>query len=142
MRKLIASALVLSCLATAPTLAQDQQTLSPEQAAEAQQILKTARDVATYGEVKEDPLALITAAKMFVSVPGGVLADGETGAGGKPYDLEGLLSKAEEYGKGDELISKTVADIRGMSAGASKYACYWAYYCNAWGYCEYAYACY
>ena len=146
MRKLIlAAAFALTSLTAGATLAQDKQDLTNAQQAEGRLILETARNLVSYGETKGDALALVTAAKMMASVPGKVLADGQTGEAGAdksaPFDIEGVLKKAEDLSQGDELIAKVAADVRTAAAANSKAVCYWQYYCYYNGWCEYAYAC-
>ncbi len=146
MRKLIlAAAFALTSLTAGATLAQDKQDLTNAQQAEGRLILETARNLVSYGETKGDALALVTAAKMMASVPGKVLADGQKGEEGAdksaPFDIEGVLKKAEDLSQGDELIAKVAADVRTAAAANSKAVCYWEYYCYYNGWCEYAYAC-
>lgn len=146
MKKLIiAAAFVAASITGGATMAQEKQDLTPAQQAEARMILETARNLVSYGETKNDALALVTAAKMVASVPGRVLADGQKGEGGADkatnFDVEGVLKKAEDLAQGDELITKVAADVRAAAAANSKAVCYWEYYCYYNGWCEYAYAC-
>jgi hypothetical protein len=142
---LIAAVFVAAGLTAGASVAQDKQTLSTAQQAEGRLILETARNLVSYGETKGDALALVTAAKMMASVPGKVLADGQTGEGGAdksaPFDIEGVLKKAEDLSQGDELITKVAGQVRETAAANSKAVCYWQYYCYYNGWCEYAYAC-
>jgi hypothetical protein len=146
MKKLIiAAALVAASLTGGATVAQEKQDLTPAQQAEGRQILETARALVSYGEAKGDALALVTAAKMVASVPGRVLADGETGQAGpdksKNFDVEAVLKKAEDLAQGDELITKVAGQVREAAAANSKYVCYWAYDCYWNGWCDYYYVC-
>ena len=146
MKKLIiAAAFVAASLTGGATMAQEKQDLTPAQQAEGRQILQTARALVSYGEAKNDALALVTAAKMVASVPGRVLADGQDGTAGADkstnFDIEGVLKKAEDLAQGDELITKVAAQVRESATANAKYVCYWAYNCYWNGYCEYAYVC-
>ncbi|MBX3567351.1 MAG: hypothetical protein KF914_04795 [Rhizobiaceae bacterium] len=146
MKKLIlATAFVALSLTAGASIAQEKQDLSTAQQAEGRLILETARNLVSYGETKGDALALVTAAKMMASVPGKVLADGQTGEGGADtstaFDIEGVLKKAEDLAQGDELITKVAGQVRETAAANSKAVCYWQYYCYYNGWCEYAYAC-
>jgi hypothetical protein len=146
MKKLIiAAAFVAASLTGGATWAQEKQDLTPAQQAEGRQILATARALESYGEAKNDALALVTAAKMVASVPGRVLADGQDGSAGadksQNFDIEAVLKKAEDLAQGDELITKVAAQVRETAKANAKYVCYWAYDCYWNGYCEYAYVC-
>jgi hypothetical protein len=144
MRKLIvAVALLATALAAGATTAQEKQALSSAEQAEARMVLETARTLVNYGEAKDDPLALVTAANMIASVPGRVLADGQDGSAGNAagFDVEAVLKKAEELAQGNEAVAKIAADVRQRAATQSKAICYWRYYCYWNGWCEYAYYC-
>jgi hypothetical protein len=146
MKKLLmASVFVVAGLSAGATVAQEKQDLTPAQQTESRLVLETARNLVSYGETKGDALALVTAAKMMASVPGRVLADGQTGEGGADksaaFDIEGVLKKAEDLAQGDELITKVAGQVRETAAANSKAVCYWQYYCYYNGWCEYAYAC-
>ena len=142
---LLATAFVAASLTAGASIAQEKQDLTTAQQAEGRLILETARNLVSYGETKGDALALVTAAKMMASVPGKVLADGQTGEGGADksaaFDIEGVLKKAEDLAQGDELITKVAGQVRETAAANSKAVCYWQYYCYYNGWCEYAYAC-
>ncbi|HEV7255336.1 MAG TPA: hypothetical protein VGN97_19805 [Mesorhizobium sp.] len=118
-----------------------QPELTPEQQAEARATIEIAQNLASYGETKGDALALVTAAKMLSSVPGRVLAPGETGAEGKSIDIEAMLKKAEDLSQGDELIARVAADARAAAEANARGYCVYAEYCYG-GWCEWAYECY
>jgi hypothetical protein len=144
MKKFIIAAFLLTTSLTAgATLAADNKPqVSPAEQAEARGILDMARGLVNYGEAKNDPLALVTAAKMYTSVPGRVLADGEKGSGGKALDVEAVLKKAEELSQGDELIAKVAKDVRAAAAAQSKAVCWYELWCNNYtGACWYEYYC-
>lgn len=142
MRKLvIATALAVSTLFVQSTQAQDTNALTPAQQAEAQAILETARNLANYGETRNDALALVMAAKMMTDVPGRVLADGEEGGQGSNFDVDGLLTKAAELAPDNTTITELSAEVRAKAEEASRAVCYWEYYCYG-GWCQYYYACF
>jgi hypothetical protein len=142
MKKLaIAAAFVIAGLTSGASVAQEKTDLTVAQQAEGRMILETARNLASYGETKGDALALVTAAKLMVSVPGRVLADGKSAQDAPNFDIEGVLKKAEDLAQGDALITKVAGEVRTAAAANSKAVCYWEYYCYYNGYCEYAYAC-
>ncbi len=132
-------------IAGGAAFAQDSQQLTWEQQAEGRLTLRTARDLAAYGEAKGDALALVAAARMMAAVPGEVIAGGpperSRSAGGMVFDVDGILKKAEELAKGDPLLTKAAADVRAMAAEKARSICYWEYYCYYNGSCEYAYVC-
>lgn len=140
MKKLVLAAfLATTTLTGGATLAQETApAVTPAEQAEGRAILETARTLVNYGESKGDALALVTAAKMFTSVPGRVLAEGEKGTAGKLFDVEAVLKKAEELAQGDELITKVATDVRAAAEAQSKAACWWELWCNNWtGECWY-----
>ncbi len=94
MKKLVLAAfLATTTLTGGATLAQETApAVTPAEQAEGRAILETARTLVNYGESKGDALALVTAAKMFTSVPGRVLAEGEKGTAGKLFDVEAVLN--------------------------------------------------
>jgi hypothetical protein len=143
MKKLLVAAfLATTSLTAGATLAADKPQVSPAEQAEARSILEMARGLVNYGETKNDPLALVTAAKMYTSVPGRVLADGEKGTSGKEFDVEAVLKKAEELAQGDELITKVAKDVRAAAEAQSKAVCWYELWCNNYtGACWYEYYC-
>ena len=138
---LLATAFVIAAMTAGASIAEEKKDLTPAQQAEGRMVLETARNLVSYGETKGDALALVTAAKLMASVPGRVLADGQTAQDAPNFDIEGVLKKAEELSQGDELITKVAGEVRTAAAANSKAVCYWEYYCYYNGYCEYAYAC-
>jgi hypothetical protein len=142
---IIAAALTAVSLTGGATLAGDRQDLTQAQQIEGTKILDIARTLVAYGEAKNDPLALVTAAKMVASVPGRVLAVGQDGSAGPDmsvdFDVETVLKKAEDLAQGDALIATVAAQVRDTAAADSKSACYWAWQCYWTGWCEYRYDC-
>lgn len=138
MKKILLAAILATATLTAgATMAQDKQP-TPAEKAEARATLETARTLLNYGLAKNDPLALVTAAKIYTSVPNRVLADGEKGPEGKAFDYESVLKKAEELAQGDELITKVAGDVRTAAEAQSKAVCWDELWCNNYtGYCWY-----
>ena len=132
-------------LAAGAAYGQGAEQLTAGQQAEGRIVLQTARNLAIYGEANGDALALVTAARMMAGVPGNVVSSGPAArarsAGGMSFDVDGLLTKAEELAKGDPLVLKAAAEIRAMAAEKARAICYWEYYCYYNGSCEYAYVC-
>jgi hypothetical protein len=143
MRKMFLALVSLAASLTAgAALAEDKSAgLTPAQQAEARLALETARNLISYGEAKNDALALVTGAKLLSSVPGRVLADNESGKAGKNFDVEAVLKKAENLAKGNELILQVAKQVRGRATANSKATCHWEYYCYYNGRCEYTYDC-
>ena len=147
MRKMFLALFFLATSLTAGAIAGPGKAadLTPAQQAEARLILETARNLISYGETKNDALALVMAAKMLASAPGRVLADDQKGAGGADkaanFDVETVLKKAEDLAQGNELITQVAKEVREMAAANSKAICYWEYYCYYNGWCEYSYYC-
>lgn len=145
MRKLLmASALIIGGLVANASIAQDNQEaqqLSAAEQAEAQFVLETARNLANYGENREDALALVMAAKMIVDVPGRVLADGEEGQQGASFDVGALLDKAAALAPDNQMIAELSGEIRDAAEASSRAYCYWQWYCYA-GWCQYYWYCY
>lgn len=141
-RLLIAAVIALGALSVNVSVAQEGQQLSPEEQAEGRLVLETARNLLSYGQTKEDALALVTAAKMMAGVPGRVLADGEDGEDGANFDLETVLTQAEDLSQGNEHIAAIAEEVRAQADEDSRALCYWEYYCYWNGWCEYAWVCF
>jgi hypothetical protein len=147
MRKMFLALFFLATSLTAgASLAEDKPAdLTPAQQAEARLTLETARNLISYGETKNDALALVVGAKLLASAPGRVLADNQKGEGGADkatnFDIETVLKKAEDLAQGNELILQVAKEVRETAAANSKAICYWEYYCYYNGWCEYYYAC-
>jgi hypothetical protein len=102
--------------------------------------------VVAFGQENHDPLALITAVRMLndlganVAIPG--TDTGATGEQSQPvFDPVALLEEAEGYaGEDAELMAMIDAEMDSIES--SRWVCYWEYYCDAWGWCEYLEVCY
>jgi len=110
----VAAALVL------PALAQDQTAQSP---AVLEQI-QLASTLARYAEARQDPILMLAAAK---------IAKGVDPVGAPPADslptMDEMLSGAETYSNGDELVTKTIGDIQGQQSKAYCYGPYGLGWC-------------
>ena len=137
--------MALAALQPAHTWAQEGRELSAARQAEGRHVLATARGLISYGEARGDAMALVVAARMIESVPGRVLADGQTGEAGAgsttDYDIEAVLRKAEALSRGDASIAKAIAELRATATADEETSCYWEYYCYYNGECEYTYSC-
>ena len=102
MRKMFLALFFLATSLTAgASLAQDKPAdLTPAQQAEARLTLETARNLISYGETKNDALALVVGAKLLASAPGRVLADDQKGAGGADKADEFRHRDRAEEGRG------------------------------------------
>jgi hypothetical protein len=137
-RFLAALALVLTTLGTAPVLAQDAPGKSPVETAEAKSTLTIANALLSYGRANQDPLALLSAVQMMVKA-----ADGTTiESGGKPMDLGAVLDEAVAMAPDDALILARADTLRDEAETRTRGVCYWEYWCDWYGYCEYWYICY
>jgi hypothetical protein len=127
---------------------QAQGILSPEQVEVTRGNLMMARGLLAYGTEKKDPYAIMTAVRIFADQPGRILADGESGPTGKDLDLTAELDKAATYAKGNEALTKTIAEMKTQMApkittsnrAAQAKGCVWRYWCNCCN-CWYAWAC-
>lgn len=102
--------------------------------------------VVAFGQQNQDPLALITAVRMLndlganVAIPGTDV--GATGEQSQPvFDPVALLEEAESYAAGDaEVLAMIETEMD--SVESSRWVCYWEYYCDSWGWCNYVEVCY
>ena len=102
--------------------------------------------VIAFGQANHDPLALITAVRMLndlganVAIPG--TDAGATGEQSQPvFDPVALLEEAEGYAGGDAQVMAMIdAEMDGIES--SRWVCYWEYYCDSWGWCNYVEVCY
>lgn len=138
-RILAAFVLVFAMFGTAPAIAQDAATgKSPVETAEAKSTLTIANALLSYGRANQDPLALLSAVQMMVKA-----ADGTTiESGGKPMDLGAVLDEAVAMAPDDALILARADTLRDEAETRTRGICYWEYWCDWYGYCEYWYVCY
>jgi hypothetical protein len=138
--RLIAAA---ACLAVGSTAAfAEGETAGPTSSMQPMVIAR----VIAYGQDNQDPLALVTAVRMLNDLGANVAqpsADAApVGEQQQPvYDPVALLEEAEGYAAGDqELIAMIDAEMDTIES--SRWVCYWEYYCDAWGWCNYVEVCY
>lgn len=137
MRVLLAAlALMLGAMVAQAPAVQAQEASTAEQA-EQRMTLEMGRDLIRYGQANEDPLALVTGAKLMAGVPGGAAAAEETG-----FDLGEVLAAAASMADGHEAITTLVAEVQTMVDESERGVCYWQYYCYWNGYCEYWWVCF
>lgn len=102
--------------------------------------------VIDYGQQNQDPLALVTAVRMLNDLGAHVAqpnpdAQSVEGQQQPSYDPVALLEEAEGYAAGDpQLIAMIDAEMDSIET--SRWVCYWEYYCDAWGWCNYYEVCY
>jgi len=127
--KRILSALAISAamLVGAPAFAEDA-AANPVVQAEAKSTLTTANAMINYGRAHKDALAMIA----------GVPIE----SAGKPMDLSAVLDEAVALAGDDALIKAKADSLRDEAETKSRGACYWEYWCDWYGYCEYWYVCY
>lgn len=133
-----ALALGAAVLTTTPVLAEDAKAPDAKAQAEAKSTLTTANAMINYGRAHKDALAMIAGVQMMVAVAEGTTIE----AGGTPIDLGKILDEAVALAGDDELIKAKAEALRDDAETKSRGACYWEYWCDWYGYCEYWYVCY
>ncbi|MCX7287549.1 MAG: hypothetical protein NTW20_08300 [Rhodobacterales bacterium] len=131
-------AIAASLLGAAPILAQDAKAPNPIETAEAKSTLTIASALLSYGRANKDPLALLSAVQMMVSAAEGTTIE----SGGKPMDLGAVLDEAVALAPDDALITARADTLRDAAETRTRGVCYWEYWCDYYGYCEYWYVCY
>jgi hypothetical protein len=111
----ILAASVLAAGIVLPAFAEDQKPLTPA----AIEQIQLAGTLARYGEARKDPILLLAAAK----IAKGISAEGAPAADKLPT-MDELLTQAEEYADGDDLVLGVIGDIK---AEQSKGYCYGPY---------------
>jgi hypothetical protein len=102
--------------------------------------------VIAYGQENQDPVALLTAVRMLNDLGAHVaqpsLSSAPVGEQQQPtYDPVALLEEAQGYAAGDEQLIAMI-DAEMDTIESSRWVCYWEYYCDAWGWCNYVEVCY
>ncbi len=102
-----------------------------------------AATLAQYGTANHDPASLLAAAHIINGLKANV-GTMKSGAAGKPqaYDPITLLKLAKTYATGPNASLASAIDTEMKAVSSTQAVCYYQYYCNAWGYCWYAYQCY
>lgn len=137
MKRLIAAlALSTTLLGVAPALAQD--APNPVETAEAKSTLSVANAMITYGRSNADPLAMIAGVQMMLAAAEGTTIE----TAGAPIDLGAILDEAVALAPDDALITARADTLRDAAETKTRGYCYWEYWCDYYGYCEYWYVCY
>jgi hypothetical protein len=103
-----------------------------------------AATLAQYGTANHDPASLLAAAHIINGLKANVALQ-KAGGMGKPagaYDPMALLKLAKSYATGPNASLASAIDGEMKAVSSTQAVCYYQYYCNAWGYCWYAYQCY
>ncbi len=137
-RLLAAFAFAISLVGVAPLAAQDAAAPNPLETAEAKSTLTIANALIAYGRANQDPLALLSGVQMMVKAAAGTTIE----SAGKPMDLGAVLDEAVAMAPDDALIVARADVLRDEAETKSRGVCYWEYWCDYYGYCEYWYVCY
>lgn len=81
---------------------------------------------------------MIAGVQMMVAVAEGTTIE----SAGTPLDLGAVLDEAVAMAGDDELIKARAEALRDDAETKTRGACYWEYWCDWYGYCEYWYVCY
>ena len=103
-----------------------------------------AATLAQYGEANHDPASLLAAAHIINGLKSNVAVQKPAVGAGKltAYDPMNLLKLAKTYATGPNASLAAAIDGEMKNVSSTQAVCYYQYYCNAWGYCWYAYQCY
>lgn len=132
------TALTLSVAVLSAPAVMAQTAPDPTAQAEAKATLQTASAVINYGRSKGDALAMVTGVEMMLGAAEGTTIETK----GEVLDVSAILDEAAEIGKDDALIVAKVEELRDAAETKTRGACYWEYWCDWYGYCEYWYVCY
>lgn len=139
MKRLIAAlAFVATLTGVAPAIAQDAPAPNPVETAAAKSTLATANAVINYGRANGDALAMIAGVQMMVTAAEGTTIE----SAGTPIDLGAILDEAVALAPEDALITARAEELRDAAETRTRGVCYWEYWCDWYGYCEYWYVCY
>lgn len=135
-RLLAALAFAATLLGVAPGFAQT--APDPVATAETKSTLSVANAMINYGRSNKDALAMLAGVQMMVTAAEGTSIE----SGGKPMDLGAILDEAVALAPEDALIAARADELRDAADTKTRGACYWEYWCDWYGYCEYWYVCY
>ena len=138
--------ILLSCslMVSGNAVLSDEQ--KPSGDAEVEKVI-LAGGLAELGEKEKDPLALASAAKIYLGLDSHVLEKGQTGKDGKRIDPNALLDTARKFANKDEHVLAVIDQVEGSSGGSKAIYCplpldpYYEWYCS-YGYCWYRWVCY
>jgi len=122
----------------APAFAEDAAPPNPVETAEAKSTLTIANALITYGRANQDALAMVSGVQMMITASNGTSIE----TAGKPMDLGAILDEAIAMAPDDALIVARADALRDEAETVVRDVCYWEYWCDYYGYCEYWYVCY
>lgn len=137
-RLIVALALATGLSSFAPAFAEDALPPNPLETAEAKSTLTIANALITYGRANQDALALLSGVQMMISAADGTSIE----SAGQPIDLGAILDEAVALAPEDALILARADELRDEAETIVRDVCYWEYWCDYYGYCEYWYVCY
>jgi hypothetical protein len=135
---LAALALATGLSAVAPAFAEEPVQPNPVETAEAKSTLTIANALITYGRANQDALAMVSGVQMMISAAKGTSIE----SAGKPMDLGAILDEAVAMAPEDPLILARADTLRDEAETVVRDVCYWEYWCDYYGYCDYWYVCY
>lgn len=138
MKRLLAALVLATSLSGVAPVFAETAAPNPLETAEAKSTLTIANALITYGRANQDALALLSGVQMMVSASNGTSIE----TAGKPIDLGAILDEAVAMAPDDALIMARADVLREEAETVTRGACYWEYWCDYYGYCEYWYVCY
>ena len=140
--------ILLSCslMVSGNAVLSDEQ--KPSGDAEVEKVI-LAGGLAELGEKEKDPLALASAAKIYIGLGSHVLEKGQTGKDGKRIDPYALLDTARDFANKDEHVLAVIDQVEDSSGGGGSkqiycpypLSAYYEWYCS-YGNCWYRWVCY
>ena len=122
----------------APAFAEEATPPNPVETAEAKSTPTIANALITYGRANQDALAMVSGVQMMITASNGTSIE----TAGKPMDLGAILDEAIAMAPDDALIVARADALRDEAETVVRDVCYWEYWCDYYGYCEYWYVCY
>jgi len=138
MKRFLTAVTLSVAVLSAPAVMAETKAPNAAEQAEARATLQTANAVINYGRAKGDALAMMTGVEMMLSAAEGTTIEEK----GQTLDLGKILDEAAALGKDDPMIVAKVEELRDAAETKTRGACYWEYWCDWYGYCEYWYVCY
>lgn len=138
MKRLLAALVLATSLSGVAPVFAETTAPNPLETAEAKSTLTIATALITYGRANQDALALLSGVQMMVSASNGTSIE----SAGAPLNLGAILDEAVAMAPEDALILARADVLREEAETVTRGACYWEYWCDYYGYCEYWYVCY
>jgi opacity protein-like surface antigen len=138
MKRFLTAVALSAAMFSAPAVMAETVAPNAAEQAEARATLQTATAVINYGRSKGDALAMVTGVEMMLGAAEGTTIESD----GKVMDLTAVLDEAAELGKDDPLVVAKIDELRDAAETKTRGGCYWEYWCDWYGYCEYWYICY